>query len=102
MPALPGMIDDRGVLLTSNHASSFPGKVGRRSVSRNPWLTIVQFSVLSALAFAVGLMSVNARGGDDAAEREPVGDVTTTVIAAARDGLIALRAINPPLPPTPL
>ena len=32
----------------------------------NPRLTIVQLSVLSALAFALGLTSVNARAGDDA------------------------------------
>jgi hypothetical protein len=52
--------------MTSNHASRFPGNVGRRSIPGNPRLTIVQLSVLAALAFALGQMSVNARAGDDA------------------------------------
>jgi transglutaminase-like putative cysteine protease len=52
--------------MTSNHASRFRGDVGRRSIPRNRRLIIVQLSVLSALTFALGLMSVNARAGDDA------------------------------------
>src|SRR5882724_7221894 len=52
--------------MTSNHASRFPGDVGRRFIPKNPRLMIVQLSVLSALALAAGLMSVNARAGDDA------------------------------------
>lgn len=52
--------------MTSNHASRFPGDVGRRSIPKHPRLIIVQLSVLSALALASGLMSVHARAGDDA------------------------------------
>jgi hypothetical protein len=51
--------------MTSNHESLSTGAHARRSIARKKQL-IVQVAVVSAMAFALSLMSVNARTGDDA------------------------------------
>ncbi len=52
--------------MTSNHESLSTGDFARRSIRRNRRLIVAQLSVLTAIAFALGLRSVNARTGDDA------------------------------------
>lgn len=52
--------------MTSIRASFSTGQIGRRSTRRNRRLIIAQLSVLTTLAFALGLINANARPGDDA------------------------------------
>ena len=52
--------------MSSDQASLSARLTGRRSTRRRRWLSIAQLSVLTAIAIAMGLRSVNARAGDDA------------------------------------
>jgi Domain of Unknown Function with PDB structure (DUF3857)/Transglutaminase-like superfamily len=51
--------------MSSNHESLTTGNSTRRSIRRNRRL-IAQLAVLTAMAFAIGLICVNAHAGDDA------------------------------------
>ena len=52
--------------MTSNHGSHFKRDSSRRSTTWNRRLIVAQLLIVTAIAFAPGLRSVNARAGDDA------------------------------------